>query len=413
MNKSAWFALGLLLLCLLLPTPAADQTGTNASPAITTKSPNKPIPGVEAAQALSTITGVAMSPLLGVSAVGAWRYWHVDTSKRGQLPWFAQPYFWVPALLLLLAVFVKDAAGTALPASLKKPFDVLEVFENKISALVATGAFVPLIASIFRSVSTDSSSWADGMGLAMVDLSPLLNLLAVPLAMAIFLIVWLVAHVINVLILISPFGIVDAALKSARLCLMSLLTLTAWSNPYLGAALSVVIIVICYFLSGWAFRLSVFGTVFGWDLLTMGQTRFKPDPKSNWAFTARRLDQVPVRTYGKLSRDDQGRLVLTYRRWLVLPVRMQVLPSAQYAVGRGLLYPELMQVEGEYTRTMLDLPPRYRTHEHELAAVYGLPEVQDVGVMKGLKAVWRWLKDLLGFKIKRPTAGETGMASAK
>ena len=57
----------------------------------------------------------------------------------------------------------------------------------------------------------------------MINPSPLLDALTIPFGMVIFLLVWLVAHVVNVLILISPFGIVDAALKSARLFVLSLL----------------------------------------------------------------------------------------------------------------------------------------------------------------------------------------------
>ena len=46
----------------------------------------------------------------------------------------------------------------------------------------------------------------------------------------------------------------------------------------------------------------------------------------------------------------------------------------------------LLEVEGDYTKTVLDLPPRYRTHEHEVAGIYNLLEVQDIGVLKGSKA---------------------------
>ena len=391
-----------LSLCVPLLASSAAPAVNDASPKAMA-SAGKSTPGVEAAQALSTITGVAISPLLGVSAIGTWKYFKTPPAKRAQLPWFAQPYFWVPGLLLVLAVFVKDALGTALPVSFKKPFDVLELFENKLSALIAMGAFVPLIAAVFGSAAAanDSTSLFNGMGLAMIDPSPLLNGLTIPFAMAIFLIVWLVAHMVNVLILLSPFGIVDAALKSARLFVLSTLTAASMAAPFLGAALSVLIIVLCYFLSGWAFRMTVFGTVFAWDLLTMRQNHFQPKSAANWMFTARKIQTAPVRSYGKLSRDDKGQLVLSYRPWLVMRSRLLVLPAGKYAVGRGLLYPELLQMDGDYGKTIISLPPRYRTHEHELAGIYNLPEVQDVGALKGIKAAWHWLKELLGFRVQR------------
>ena len=61
-----------------------------------------PPPGVQIAETLSTITGVAISPLLGVSAVGCYQYFHAQNDEeKARLPWFASPFFWVPAMLLL------------------------------------------------------------------------------------------------------------------------------------------------------------------------------------------------------------------------------------------------------------------------------------------------------------------------
>ena len=61
------------------------------------------------------------------------------------------------------------------------------------------------------------------------------------------------------------------------------------------------------------------------------------------------------------------------------------LPKQGLVVGRGLLYPEILQIEpstGE-SRSLLVLPPRYRTHEEAMAGVYGLEGVRDVGLLKG------------------------------
>ena len=107
-------------------------------------------PGTELAHAISEITGVAISPLLGVSAVGAWKYFHAQTpQQRARLPWFAQPWFWIPAFVLVTACFLKDTVGIAAPRLLKKPLDVADAIEHKISGLIATGAFVPLVIAVF------------------------------------------------------------------------------------------------------------------------------------------------------------------------------------------------------------------------------------------------------------------------
>ena len=117
-------------------------------------------------------------------------------------------------------------------------------------------------------------------------------------------------------------------------------------------------------------------------------------------FLARRQDGVPVRTYGKLFVPDAaGNRVFEYRPWLVLPKRKLILPASDYAVGRGFLYPEvfLLEAKSGRARTMLLLPPRFRGHEEELVAVCGFKEVRDVGMLRGLKGAWRWLKELLGW----------------
>ena len=179
----------------------------------------------------------------------------------------------------------------------------------------------------------------------------------------------------------------------------------AFSSPFNGLLVPILALIflpytlLAYCLAGWSFRLMVFGHVYAWDLLTLRRLRFSPAPNGNWAFTAAEIDGVPIRTYGKLMRSEQGELSLVFRPWLVLPQRSLPLPKEGLVVGRGLIYPEILRLEpaaGE-TRSWLILPPRYRTHEEVLAGVYRFAEVRDVGLLRGLKAGWAWLKRLSGF----------------
>jgi hypothetical protein len=189
---------------------------------------------------------------------------------------------------------------------------------------------------------------------------------------------------------------VDTALKAARLALLATVPATSYINPWLGALWAAIIIVISWFIAGWSLRLTHFGIAFLWDYLTLRHNRFVPDPTANKMFLGRKINKVPVRTYGKLTRNDAGKLVLNYRPWFVLPTRTLELPDGNYAVGCGLLYCEIMRVEGAETRTVLLLPPRYRGHEAELVRIYGLTGTREVG----LRAAWKWLKELFGFRAK-------------
>src|SRR6185295_7061193 len=85
---------------------------------------------------------------------------------------------------------------------------------------------------------------------AAIDLSSIGNGLLTLLAIAGFAVVWLVSHAIHILILLSPWGVVDAALKSARISLMALVAGLSFLNPYVGAALSLIIIIIACCLAG-------------------------------------------------------------------------------------------------------------------------------------------------------------------
>jgi hypothetical protein len=355
-------------------------------------------PGVAAAEAISTITGVAISPLLGVSAVGVWKYFKTPPEQREDLPWFAQPWFWVPGLLIVTLCFVKDTAGTALPTAAKKPLDVLDAFENKVSALIAAGAFVPLIAAFMQSVNEAGAPDLPGVGpfLAAINLTSVINVLMVPISIAAFLVVWMAAHAINILILLSPFTTLDLALKACRTLLLSVIAGTAMLDPVLGAMLSMLVIFLSFFVAGWSFRMMVLGTVFAWDFLTRRQRRFEPNEKANRAFLATSLQRTPIRSLGWLTKSEQGQLQFEYRPWLVLARRKIALPTGSYAAGCGLLHPVLLKLDRGQQKEILWFPPRFTSHEEALARIYNLQGVHDVGLLKGFKAVWQWLKGLCG-----------------
>ena len=372
-----------------------------AHAAVQAQAPAKvpPPPGVQIAQTLSTITGVAISPLLGVSAVGCYQYYKArgDDQLIAKLPWFANPLFWVPAFLVVGLCFLKDTAGIALPTVAKKPLDAIETIEHKISGLVATGAFVPIMVNIIHEANSTGGQPTVSMsslGLAAMDFHWLYDVLVTPVAMAAFFIVFLASNAINILILLSPFTTVDSALKAFRTTILASVAGSAFINPWLGAAWALVILITSYFIAGWSFRLSHFGLVFIWEFFTGGKYRFKPDAKENKMFLGRKTEKVPTRTFGRLLRNDQGELIFNYHPWLVLPRRTLVLPAGNYETGRGLFYSEIVRGEGDTTRTVFLLPPHYRGHEEEIARIYGFAGTRDVG----LRAAWAWFMSLFSSK---------------
>jgi hypothetical protein len=395
-----------LLLALALTLVIAPFAfAASAPPAAKDKSPAAPLAG-----AVATVTGIAISPLLGTGAYGAYQWMRAETdAQKAALPWYAHWSFFGPALLLVGACAAKDTFGAVVPPGLKKPLDVLETIENKASGLVAAGAVVPFTMSAVSKMMVGGSAAAAGHaagagGLAMLPLgafdgSSLLSVLTVPFGVAMFALVWMASHAINVLILLSPWGAIDAALKAARTGLLGLLTLTATINPWLGAALSLVVVVVAYFVAGWAFRLTVFGTMFCWEIVTGAKKSFAPAENDNRMFAGGDLPGVPIRTYGRLVQRTEGGLEFYYRPWLVLAERSAPVPAgaAQLAVGRGLFFSTIDTAEGG---SLFTLPPRYRGHEEALARAYRMSGVRDAGLRKA----WSALKELLGGRAKPAAA---------
>lgn len=364
------------------PAPAADRS-----------------PAAPLAKGVALVTGLAISPLLGTGAYGAYQYFTTDEAARPNLPWYAQVTFWLPALLLVGICAAKDALGAALPPGMKKPLDVLETVENKFSGLVAAGAVVPItMGSVANAILTWQGVPGETLptgGLAMIHVGAstggsLLSVLTIPFGVAVFAVVWMASHAINVLILLSPWGAIDAVLKSARTGLLGLVALTSTINPWLGAVLSAVVIVVAYFVAGWSFRLTVFGSIFCWDFLTGRKGRFRPSENDNHLFAGGNLPGVPPRTYGRLVERSDGRIQFFYRPWLVLAEQRADVPAGSLAVGRGLFLSSITHAGGD---TLFLLPPRYRGHEEELVRIYKLAG----GVQPaGLRKAWSLLRELFG-----------------
>lgn len=369
-------------------------------------------PGVELATMTSQVTGIAISPLLGVSGVGAYQWLQAETpEEKARLPWFAQVSFWLPALLLVGVCAFKDTIAAMAPPGWKKPLDVAETLENKLSGLVAAGAVIPSLVALGSKLITQSSATepapviAGGLGLlpvAAFDMSWVLTVLMVPLSIAVFAVVWVVGHAINVLILLSPWGAVDTALKGIRTAVLSLVAGTAFIDPVVGATLSVVIILFAYLTAGWAFRLMVFGSVFSWDFFTIRRRRFQLLADGNKLFTARQIADTPLRTYGRLYQDAEGKLLFRFRPWLVLPERVVEVPREGLVVGKGVFYSEVLgfDAKADKTATLLLLPPRYLGHEEMFARTYRISGTCEIG----LRRAWSWLREAIGFGAKKAPA---------
>lgn len=389
----------LMSFLLAVVAPFALAAATPAPAAAPVEARKDGSPAAPIAAAISTVTGIAISPLLGTSGYGAYQWFKAkDEAARAALPWFAQVKFWLPAMLLVGVCALKDSFGAIVPTGLKKPLDMLETIENKFSGLVAAGAVVPFAMDTLSGMLFSSAvaptlvpTGVAAIHLAAFDLSWLLNLLTVPFGIAVYVVVWLASHAINVLIILSPWGAIDAGLKAARTALLGLITISATMNPWISAILSLVVVVFAYFIAGWAFRLTIFGAVFCWEFVTRRRKRFTPAENNNAMFAGADFRAVPIRTYGNLVKKPDGGFDFNYRPWLFLAPRTAAVPeqAASLAVGTGAIFSDIVDAED---RTLFTLPPRYHGHEEALARFYGMAGIRPIGLHKA----WSELRDMLG-----------------
>jgi hypothetical protein len=392
----------------LLATGLEEKVATIAGHALGSAGIGSVIPGVSLAEGISEVTGVAISPLLGISAVGAWKYWHTEVGARLHLPWYCQPWAWGTGLGIISLCFLKDIFGAAVPGIFKKPLDWVELFENKASALVA---LVALVMSEYQRIHPEQLADAfAGSGLAMMPLANVVEALlaspwiTVPLSLALFGMVWLTSHAIHVLIALSPFGLIDTGLKLLKLGVLALLTVCAAMihtiSPVPALVLCGIIAIISALLARWSFRLLVFGGVMVSDLL-FGKKSTADEIRAagTGAFLARSHQGIPSRSYGRIETDASGGAVFVRRPWLVLPARRVPLPADGLVLCKGILHPSLGHRRAPDVKPvrLCYLLPRYRGVEDSLAARLRCSETLDSALVRGFKAMRQWFTDVTAF----------------
>ena len=349
------------------------------------------------AQALSQTTELAISPLLALTAMSAWRWWHTDAAARGQLSFFAQPWFWGPAVVVLLLILFKEVVIARIPGA-KKPLDALQLLENKVSGLLASPLAIGALAWAFQRAMQGLSAqqvtgllvgtaWAGTGDVSSAALPEGLTwVFAILGATVVYGSVWLASHTLNVLILLSPFGLVDNALKLLRFGLLVTVSLLSRWFPTLGAMLCALLVVLAVLCAGFSYRLMRFG----WSFV-VGLFRAPVDVASAgrvFVYSGPALP-LPVRTNGWLAMRE-GQLVFRYRRAFVLPREVPV-PGA-LRIERGVLHPVVLDERG---RLAFRLTPRARGREADVARVLGGLPIDDLPLLRGLKGLGAWLRGAL------------------
>jgi hypothetical protein len=321
----------------------------------------------------------------------------------------------VVGLFLLLTLF-KDCLPVSL---LKKPLDAGEVQVAPLLsllrlALTSPGLIEHLTPAVAQAIQVGLNNIGPAQLYAAVDpnvaatgvsaLAEWLGGMVVAVTGAIvYSTVWLLSNTLTILCLVVPAAL-GPVVKSGRLALLGFLHTLSVYHPWLALLFSLAILIIAFLISRWAFKLTVWGGLYSFDLLLRTWRKRKPGPEPMAFVTGagRKKLKTAKRTLGRLSMEN-GRLIFRYRLFLLFPRKIELPAPEQLALGRRLTAPVLLLRLKDRHIPLLAFRLSSRTHEDLLAQRFGGLEVLEVGLSKWLKGAFSWM-DKEASRLKTSTA---------
>lgn len=354
-----------------LISPSADKTAESRAGAITS--------------GITQITGLAINPLLVLIVIGVLDW---QSLPEGATPLLhANPWFW-GSLCALLAFSLGLRLLTPLIPGFGKLLKGVILVEQKIMGLLTAGLLIPTIALTMENTGLTSSDHAQVAVAGIFGTSGY-----VVAGLLIYSVVWVVSHVIDSLVLLSPFALIDATLLTMRGALLAILGVAYWIHPAISAGICCVLIVICFLIAGWCIRINILASTFAFDLLTLRYKWMRPNQWPIRVFITGKSGLAPTRTRGLLERDPDG-LRVRWRRFYWLTKRSTVLHRGSAKLVRGVVWSELYAESSPKVLVTLILPPRYFNHdqwisEHlEIPAENGTTRRGVAGVVDFFRNIW-------------------------
>jgi len=352
-------------------SPSADKTAESRAGAITS--------------GITQITGLAINPLLVLIVIGVYEYYWPTAGKTP--PLHANPWFW-GSLCALLAFSLGLRLLTPLIPGFGKLLKGVILVEQKIMGLLTAGLLIPTIALTMENTGLTSSDHAQVAVAGIFGTSGY-----VVAGLLIYSVVWVVSHVIDSLVLLSPFALIDATLLTMRGALLAILGVAYLIEPAISAGICCVLIVICFLIAGWCIRINILASTFAFDLLTLRCKWMRPNQWPIRVFITGKSGLAPTRTRGLLERDPDG-LRVRWRRFYWPIKRSTVLHRGSAKLVRGVVWSELYAESSPKVLVTLILPPRYFNHdqwitEHlEIPAENGTIRRGVAGVVDFFRNIW-------------------------
>jgi hypothetical protein len=340
------------------------------------------------AAGIAQLTGLAISPLLVLVAIGWTDFARAGGDSAAALPLHASPWLLIPCSMVLALVLAKKMATPAIPLPIRKALDAAEYLEAKLSALVAAGVLLPTIIGTMAASTGETAPAVQAAGLGSVLGS---MFVLVPIALIVFASVWITFHVVDALIVLSPFALLDVALASARVAILVLVGLALLISPFLALVLCAPIIALSLIIAGWCVRLDLFALTVATDLLFRRGRNADPHAPLRCFLGSRGLG-APIRTMGH-AEPREGGVVFRYRPFFVLPQRSIELDAASPVIVRGAAWCALR--DDGTRRTLVSLAPRYAPHHAAICRRFAA-SARDGVVRRSWNGLRQSLESILG-----------------
>ena len=342
-------------------------------------------------ETLTRITGTAIYPVFGLAFLGLY-----DDINDIQA-WYATPYLYSPLLLLMLVDFVKNTLGLAL-GPLKKFGDVALQGLDFINAHLGLVMSVGIAANSFQPAIQDTATALLNIlvptAYASTDVeytvgSILLMSIAGVIGGAIYFVIWVSMQSFALLILLSPFNILDSILRSIQLFSISILLISFLIFPPLAVFIACCYIAIALILFRMCWSYLKFSTQIIWDLIFKRGKGTIDLNTGIQCFSDDKLTDCYPRTKGLLKIVDDA---------LVFESTSLIGKNNHYSIERnrliitdGTLYSTLQTSLDDAHQTLVVFSPAYNGREEELATALNCT-VEPSSIIKGFRMGITYIK---------------------
>ncbi|UUO05272.1 hypothetical protein M4951_18050 [Blastopirellula sp. J2-11] len=318
------------------------------------------------------VTATGLSPLMVLSVTGPIVYFTTDSADRGELFFFYQPWFWIITAICSLIVILKDTILT-FASYLKTPLDVLGSLFHFVGFLFGFRLIIYLLGA---DLGTDPS-------LA----EKFLTYLTIVVMLGFYAAIWIFGNLVEVIILLSPFPLVDTTLRFSRIAMVVVMYVLCWIHPLLGLMFALPILIIAALTLNRSLQALKLSARISWDLIAWRRYPLSPETTSLTAFTVVSLPRTPWFTLGQLVKKENG-WHFRYRRFLIGPCVDNLVDLTNLQIAKGTLSSLAVQKQEERSRVILRFPPGYRGQEETLAQILG-GETADWSAITKIRDLWK------------------------